>query len=114
MIDKLGFDEDTSSDLASLGHLPLKGKALCCRVAPPKAFPLRGRWRVAPDEVSLTNPHLHMWTEQLPLEKNGVQISNVQLEFQQVPVDNPVVIVCKYIFYIQSGIDAGQKDLVKV
>ena len=41
------------------------------------------------------------------LEKNGVQISNVQLEFQQISVDNPVVIVCKNIFYIQSGIDAG-------
>ena len=34
------------------------------------------------------------------LEKNGVQIGNVQLEFKQVSVDNPIVIVCKYFINI--------------
>jgi hypothetical protein len=40
--------KSTSSVTTSSCHLPLKGKA---RKKVPKAFPFRGRWRVAPDEV---------------------------------------------------------------
>jgi len=48
--------KNTSSDLAALGHLPLKGKAKIRLPLFPKAFPFRGRWHdeVVTDEVVIS------------------------------------------------------------